>query len=291
MDRSPLLVVITRISSAFRRLNSIRYTDPELTPETWCEVQPCMTIKVASKEIILTQPSSTLFVYSLGVLTIGVGLGSLWLQGDEISRRWWGISLLLWGVGALLAGTSYQAFGYQIKCAGQETCAWTSWWEVIYLMFQQVSMDALLVAIAYSCTEGPLQTVLLGYALLSAVGYVILTFIGGMMPVKALITFEWMVWVSTPIFLILFILNGWRYYRFGTPMDLALVGAWLWLLFTMTAYWLYDKLDITPKLWAKGKGIWFSQNDVLHIGLILWMIYLATVVAHRVTDLDGPLGH
>ena len=261
MNPSSLLAVTTAISSAFSRLKSIRYTDPELTPENWCEVQPCATIKIASKEIILTQPSSTFLVYLLGILTIGVGLGFLWLQGDQGSRLWWGISLLLWGIGALLAGTSYQAFGYQIKCAGRETCAWTSWWEVIYLMFQQVSMDALLVAVAFSCTEGTLQMVLLGYALLSAVVYVILTFIGAIVPVKSLITFELMVWVSTPIFLIILVINGWRYYMFSTPMDLALLGAWVWLLFTMAAYWLYDHLDITPKLWAKGKGIWFSQND------------------------------
>ena len=70
-------------------------------------------------------------------------------------------------------------------------------------------------------------------------------------------------------------------------MDLAFVGAWVLLLFAMAAYWLYDKLDITPKLWAKGKRIWFSQNDVLHIGLILWMIYIATVVAEHVQDYTG----
>jgi hypothetical protein len=289
MKLSFLPIVQTSISSAFSRLNSIRYTDPELTPGNWCEVQPCTTIKLASKEIILTQPSSTFFVYLLGVLTLGVGFGFLWLQGDQVSRLWWGISLLLWGIGALLAGTSYQAFGYQIKCAGRETCAWTSWWEVTYLMFQQVSLDALLVAVALSCTQGTLQRVLLGYALLSALVYVILTFIGGMIPVKSLITFELMVWVSTPIFLIILILNGWRYFIFSTPMDLALVGAWVLLLFTMTAYWLYDTLGITPKLWAKGKGIWFSQNDVLHIGLILWMIYIATVVANLVNDYVVPV--
>jgi hypothetical protein len=68
-------------------------------------------------------------------------------------------------------------------------------------------------------------------------------------------------------------------------MDLALVGAWVLLLCIMAAYWLYDRLDITPKLWAEGKGIWFSQNDVLHSGLIVWMIYVATVVAGRIRDL------
>jgi hypothetical protein len=48
----------------------------------------------------------------------------------------------------------------------------------------------------------------------------------------------------------------------------------------MAAYWLYDKLELAEKLWAK--EIWFSQNDVLHIGLILWMIYMATIMADRV---------
>ena len=272
------------ISSLFNRLKSIQYSNPELTPENWCDVQPCITIRVDSKEIVLTQPSSTIFVYSLGILTIGVGFNFLRLGGHEVSHLWWGISMLLWGMGALLAGTSYQAFGYHIKCVGREICSWTSWWEVLYLMFQQVSMDALLVATAYSCTTGTLQSILLVYAQVCAVAYICIVIIGGIVPVRSLITFELMVWVSTPIFLFNLIINGWRYYMFNNPMDLALVGAWVLLFFTMVAYLLYDNLEITPKLWAKGKGIWFSQNDLLHIGLILWMIYLSAVVANRITD-------
>jgi len=278
------LVIAKAVLSGFRRLKTIRNTDSELTPANWCEAQPCVKIHIASREIILTQPTSTFLVYSLGLLTIGAGLYFLRMRDSEISRLWWGISLLLWGTGALLAGTSYQAFGYEIKCAGRQTCAWTSWWEVVYLMFQQMSIDAMLVAVAYSCTEGSLQMIVLGYALVSAVVYVIFTFVGGMVPVKSLITFNLMVRVSTPIFLLLFILNGWRYYRLRDPMDLAFLGTWILLLLTMTAYWLYDDLEITQKLWARGKGIWFSQNDVLHICLIFWMIYIAAVVANRVKD-------
>ena len=284
MRRSFFWVIAKAVLSGFSRLKTIRYTDPELTPANWCEAQPCVKIRFASREIILTQPTSTFLVYSLGLLTIGAGLYFLRIRDSEISRLWWGISLLLWGSGALLAGTSYQAFGYEIKCAGRQSCVWTSWWEVVYLMFQQVSIDAMLVAVAYSCTEGSLQIILLIYAVVNAVMYIILTLIGGIVPIKSLITFELMVRVSTPIFLLFFILNGWRYCILKDSMDLALLGTWTLLLLTMAAYCLYDKLNITQKLWDRGKGIWFSQNDVLHICLILWVIYIATVVANRIKD-------
>jgi hypothetical protein len=277
-------VIVKAVGSGFSRLKTIRYTDPELTPANWCQVQPCVKIQIASREMILTQPTSTFLVYFLGLLTIGVGLYFLWIRGSEISRLWWGISLLLWGTGALLAGTSYQAFAYEIKCAGRNSCAWTSWWEVVYLMFQQLSMNAMLVAVAVSCTEGSLQIILWMYALVSAVGYVMLTLVGGIVPVKSLITFNLMVRVSIPILLIFLILNGWRYYMLRDSMDLALLGAWILLLFTMAAYGLYDDLDITQKLWARGEGIWFSQNDVLHICLILWIIYIAVAVSNRIKD-------
>ena len=244
MGRSFFWVIAKAVLSGFSRLKTIRYTDPELTPANWCEAQPCVKIRFASSEIILTQPTSTFLVYSLGLLTIGAGLYFLRIRDSEISRLWWGISLLLWGSGALLAGTSYQAFGYEIKCAGRQSCAWTSWWEVVYLMFQQVSIDAMLVAVAYSCTEGSLQIILLIYAVVNAVMYIILTLIGGIVPIKSLITFELMVRVSTPIFLLFFILNGWRYCILKDPMDLALLGTWTLLLLTMAAYCLYDKLNI-----------------------------------------------
>lgn len=270
------------LMSGFSRLGTIRDSDPEMTPEKWCEVQPCVKLQIASREIILTQPTSTFFVYSLGVLTIGAGFYLLLIRGSEISRLLWGISLLLWGSGAILAGTSYQAFSYEIKCAGRLSCAWTSWWEVIYLIFQQLSMNTLLVAVAYSCTRGSLQALLFVYAAVGAVVYVLSTFIGGIVPIKSLITFELMVQVSTPIVLIFFIINGWRYYLLQDAMDLAFLGSWILLLISLAAYWLYDHLDITQRLWSR--GIWFSQNDVLHISLIFWVIYIVSVVADHIKD-------
>lgn len=278
----------TALFSRFKRLQSIQ-SDPALSPETWWHVQPGRTISVFSREVLLTQPSSTFFVYLLGLQTIGVG-GYFWYtRGHEISRLWWGISLVLWGIGALLAGTSYQAFGYQIKCKGRRYSTWTSWWEVVYLMFQQVSMDAMLAAVAYSCTAGTLRTALLIYAGVNAVGYVLFCMIGALLPVKSWITFSMMVWISTPIVLFFLLLNGWRYATFQAAQDLALLGAWLLLLLAGAAYAAYDRSGLTEKLWDGGKGAWFSQNDVLHVALILWMVYILAVLAGHVTDYAAPV--
>jgi hypothetical protein len=47
-------------------------------------------------------------------------------------------------------------------------------------------------------------------------------------------------------------------------------------------------LDVTHTLW--GQGVRLLENDVLHIGLILWMIYFARIVARRVVDAPASGG-
>ena len=65
-------------------------------------------------------------------------------------------------------------------------------------------------------------------------------------------------------------------------MDLALLVTWVGLGAVIGTYYLYLELGIGQQLWAQ--GIWFSENDVLHIGLIIWMLYIALVVANQVED-------
>ena len=204
-------------------------------------------------------------------------------QGQK-SRLWWGIALVLWGAGALLAGTSYEAFSYAIKCAGRPACVWTSWWEVLYLILSVASVDAMLVAEAYTCATGRLRRGLIIYAAANLAAYVVIALIGALVPVKFLISFELLILFAAPTILLFFILNGWRYVKFRDRMDLALLGAWVWLVLTLGAYFGYLMAGITQTLWAR--GVWFSENDVLHIGLIVWMIYLAWVVAPRVRDAE-----
>jgi hypothetical protein len=266
-------------------LASIPYS-PEQTPESWLHIQPFVVFKFREIDFILVQPSSTVFVYLLGIIAIGVGLYVLKIQENYQSRKWWGIALLLWGFGALFAGTSYQAFSYEIKCAGQALCSWTSWWEIIYLLLSAASIGTLLISGAHSSCLRKCRQLLTYYAILNMTLYSVLVIIGTFTLNKFLISFELLLIVTAPNIMILFILNGWRYFKYGTSKDLALLITWIWLGVIFGAYFIYFALDITDIMWER--GIWFSENDVLHIGLISWMVYIASYVAIRIADEPGP---
>ena len=130
MRRASLWILGLVLLAGCGRLDSIPY-QPKQTPDAWLTIQPYANLRVGSEDIILVQPSSTVLVYLLGIVATGAGLCFWRIRGKHRSRAWWDLALLLWGLGALFAGTSCQAFSYEINCAGREFCAWTSWWEVI----------------------------------------------------------------------------------------------------------------------------------------------------------------
>lgn len=268
------------LKKLFDRVKTIPHGD--LNKNNWFEKQPVKKIKFGPIEFYLNQPSSSFWVYLLGILVTVAGVKFLLIQGEELSRFWWGISLVLWGIGAIIAGTSYQAFGYELKCARREVCSWTSWWEIVYLIMQQLSMNAMTVAIAYSCTTGILTKILIWYSLIVSIIYPIVTLIGAFIPIKSLITFELMVQVSLPSFIVFCILNVVRYVQFGYTMDLILIGSWILIYLSWWGYLKYWEAGITDKLWKK--GIWFSENDILHVILVIWGLYVLFLMPEYIRD-------
>ncbi|MEP7135179.1 MAG: hypothetical protein ABI904_09625 [Chloroflexota bacterium] len=282
MKRLPIILAILIPLTACGRLDTLPYT-PAQTPATWLQIQPYAEFNLGSQRIIFVQPSTSFIVYLLGILTIAIGLYFLKIREGHRSRLWWGIALLLWGIGALLAGTSYEAFSYAIKCAGREVCLWTSWWEALYLIVSVWSIDAMMLAVAYSSADGSLRKWLSIYAILNAVIYFIIVIVGVFIPVKFLISFELLLAVAAPSIIAFFIINGVRYFKSKHNLDLVYLGTWLWLGVTIAAYLLYLISGNTEALWTKGQ--WFSANDVLHLGLILWMLYIRFILAPRLSDL------
>ena len=281
MKRSYLFIVVLVLLSGCGRLDTIPYS-PLQTGETWLQHQPYAEVSLASMDFILVQPSSTFFVYFLGLLTIGIGLYFFKTKENHKTRLWWGIALLCWGLGAVLAGTSYQAFSYEIKCVGFEHCRWTSWWEVLYMILSVASVNAMMAALAYSSAEGKTRRWMFTYAIANFGVYLLITLIGVFVPVKFLISFELLLLFLAPSIVFFLLLNLRNYRRQKNQMDLTLVRIWLWLGFTIAIYFICLMLGITEYFWEQ--GVWFSENDVLHIGLIVWMILIALGLGRKIAD-------
>ena len=138
--------------SACGRLDELTY-QPETTPEQWCDQRPCVQVG----DTVLNEPLGTFLVFLLAGLWVASGIYFLRTRRGQRSREWLGIALILGGIGAALAGVSYQAFSYELKCAGLELCRLTNGWEVGYSVTQACSVSALLIAVAHACTTDRLR--------------------------------------------------------------------------------------------------------------------------------------
>lgn len=243
---------------------------------------PC--VELFSSGVILTQPSSTLLICALGLMWLWVGWRFWHNAGEQKSRRWWSIAMTLGGIAAISAGTSYQAFSYELKCAEKAFCTWTSWWEIAYLVLQIGSVNAMLAGVAYACIAGFARRLLLTYALVNTVIYCFLAAAGAFLPYRFLISFEMLVLFSTPAFLACFLINGWRYIKKKTDKDKILLRTWIIMFLTNVLYYAYLLLGYTETLWSN--GFWFSENDVLHVLMLIWVWYVGSAVVGIMYDTE-----
>lgn len=253
------------------RINEI-YMDPPLSSDSWLEAHPWIEISFFKMTFTFAEPSSTILVYLLGIIAIFYGIKLITKDSKQKSLIWWGIALCLWGLGAIFAGTSYQALSYELKCANQTTCLWTTWWEIIYLLLSVASVNSMMFAQSYSCVAGKKRFGMQLYGLLNSIIYMLILIVGIALPVKFMLFFELMVLFLIPGFIFFMIQNVIRYRSGKNKMDMLFIRIWLILAIVMILYFGYLLLGISDILWDF--GIWFNSNDILHIGLIVWMVYI-----------------
>ncbi len=265
--------------SACGRLDSLAY-EPATTPEQWCAQRPC----VALGDVVLTEPLGTVLVFTLAVAWVASGAYFLHTRRGQRSRLWLGVALVLGGLGAAQAGVSYQAFSYELKCAGLEVCRLTNGWEVGYSLTQALSVSAMLVAVAHACTRGRLRRGLVWFAGLNAAAYLVVSMVGVLLPSATLLSFTVLMAFALPGILIVIVVAGRRYRTTRDPMDRSLVVAALLLVAVQVAYFAYWAAGITATLWDDGQGFYFSENDLLHVGMLLWLWYVVAVVGRHLHD-------
>lgn len=215
--------------------------------------------------LYLQQPFSSILIFALGFVTIYVGI--VYLRHTPFVTRWLGINFIFWGLGAIFAGISYQAFGADLKCTLYETCRFTHLIELFYMTLTVLSINALLIAYSgFHSSKTAIKLQIL--ALLSVFMYTLLQGLGMILPVKFLLTYEFML-----IFLsINIVIMMWTdYTRRSTFIHKRLFIWWCVFLIVNLAYFIALFSGYAKPLYQQ-TGIWFNENDVLHLLLLIWML-------------------
>ena len=144
-------------------------------------------------------------------------------------------------------------------------------------------MNAFLVATSYTNATGRFRKGITAYAGLNTLVYSILLLYGAFMPIRFLVSFDFFVIFSAPSVLFLLLLHGLAYIQKKEAMNLSLLKGWLLFICVGIAYGLYLSSGLTQQLWQK--GIWFTENDVLHLGMIGWVYYLLRNLPNTLKDL------
>ena len=87
---------------------------------------------------------------------------------------------------------------------------------------------------------------------------------------------------AAPAIVLALILTGRGFCERRDRLSLAPLRTWGGFVMVIVAYILALAMGITQKLWTE--GIWFTENDVLHVGMILWILHIAAVLPKSVTE-------
>lgn len=256
------------------RVDELVY-QPPTTPAEWCAQRPCVEVG----GITLAEPWSSALVFALALLWLGVGVYFLITSRGQRSRTWFGTSLVLGGLAAGSAGISYQAFSYELKCAGRDVCALTNGYEIAYSLLQVASMSAMVVAVAFALASARARRVITVYAALNLIVYVIVTIVGVMTPSAFLLSFELLLLFAVPALVIAAVL---AIKRWSESLARRILWVLVLLVLVQVAYLVYFALGITESLWAS--GIYFSANDVLHVGMLAWLAVTAWALGPTLND-------
>ncbi|TXI81449.1 MAG: hypothetical protein E6Q44_04320 [Flavobacteriales bacterium] len=274
------LIALTGIAlTGCGRLDQLQY-DPPVTPAEWCVQRPCVTVG----QTVVNEPLGTVLVFALAALWVGVGIYFLVSRRGQRSRAWLGVALILGGLGAAQAGVSYQAFSYELKCAGEQFCRYTNGFEVGYSLTQAWSVSAMLIAVAYACAQVRGRRLMIGYAIANAVVYCLVLAAGVLLPDKTLLSFEVLMLFALPGVITVIVVSAVRYRRTKDTAARWILWAAILLIAVQVAYFAYYAAGVTQSLWDAGAGVYFSENDVLHVGMVAWLVFVAATLGPRLRD-------
>jgi hypothetical protein len=147
---------------------------------------------------------------------------------------------------------------------------------------QNAGMNGFVAAAAFTNAKGLLRKIVLMYAVLNTAIYTGLVLYGAIVPIQFLISFEFLELSCLPALIFFISTSGFSYFKNKDKMNFHLCASWLILVVIMFAYVISLEMNLTSLLWAK--GIWFTENDVLHVGLIFWVTYIIKFLPKYIFD-------
>ncbi len=252
--------------------------EPLMTPDAWLESHPYLQIG----NRIVSEPSSSILILLLAILYLRVAI--LFFRGfdGQQSRLWWGIFMLLFGLGAILAGVSYQAFSFELKCRGFDYCLWTSWWEIGYMICTVAGVGAAFIAAAYAVLSLMARLFWTAYALASTLIYSGVVSFGIISADRFLISFEMMIIFVFAGFLAIAVNLIWQYRKTKNPLILKILKVGVLLIAVIVIYFIGLTSGYAALFWAR--GIWFNANDLLHVLLFGWVLYSYNMLHYTLRD-------
>ena len=260
----------------FSNINGL-YSIPLQTPKEFLSSMPYITFAAFGQEFVLIQPSSTFFVYFLGLMMIILGSYFLKTKKDEISRFYLGVGFIFWGISAVAAGTSYQAFGYELKCRGHQYCLFTSNWELVYMLLAAYSINLLMTALAYGTVKEKGRKIIIKFAVIDSIAYSIYMLIGSVIPNRFIISYNGFIAFVGINFIFMFILNVQQYLKYKDKFNRNMIIIWVGFIFVNAGYFIFLYGGFAAPLY-NNYGIWFNANDVLHILLIGWALLIFLLI-------------
>lgn len=262
------------------------YALPQLGAEQFLDSMPHRTILLFGRTMIWTQPSSTVIVFLLGLATIGFGVFFLSSSARQQSRAYWGAGMILWGLGALSAGISYQAFGYELKCAGRTLCLFTSKFEIAYLLLTCFSIACFLLSAAYASARGNERRVLIRFAVIDCIVYTALLLAGAILPVRFLISYEGFLLLIGGNFVVMFVFALLHRKKHGDRLSKRMIAIWLAFLLVNIGYFAFLYSGVSQTLYQTA-GVWFNENDFFHVLLIGWMLMIFFLLKNTLRDSES----
>ncbi len=271
-------------------------SEPPISPEQYLNTHPWVLIEIGEWSMIWAEPSSSILVYILGILTITIGVllenkgrksGEQNLREEKLEQRLctssfvriWGVALIIWGIGTMAAGTSYQALFYELKCSNRAVCLWTTWWEIVYLVLTVLSINGMVLAQS-KLRSLRTKIAMRIYASANMAIYLTIITLGMLLVNPFMLSFEVMVLLQFVSFLFMMIQNVIVYRKTNAKIERSLIKIWLGMAVVMISYFGFYYSTIPELLWTK--GIWFNANDLLHVGLILWMTAIFYVMNKQI---------